>query len=158
MTWTKLSDDFGDDCWTLSDSAFRLHVEGLIWSNRKLLDLMIPKEDLPRFARGLEGIGELLEAEYWEDQGSHYLISHHGMYQRTRDAVVKQQRANQLNGRLGGQSQRTPRERFEPAHDGHRPSDLPSKSLGKSVSRSVDQPISRKDGTGDKGAKRSENA
>ncbi len=29
MTWTKLSDDFSDDCWTLSDQAFRLHTEGL---------------------------------------------------------------------------------------------------------------------------------
>ena len=34
MTWTKLSDDFGDDCWELSDAAYRLHVEGLLWSNR----------------------------------------------------------------------------------------------------------------------------
>jgi hypothetical protein len=42
MTWAKLSDDFTDDCWTLSDGAFRLHVEGLVWSNRKLLDLVIP--------------------------------------------------------------------------------------------------------------------
>ncbi|MGC7224587.1 hypothetical protein RBA13_22790, partial [Mycobacteroides abscessus subsp. massiliense] len=42
MTWTKLSDDYGDDCWRLSDAAFRTHTEGLCWSNRKLLDLVIP--------------------------------------------------------------------------------------------------------------------
>ena len=27
MTWTKLSDDFSDDCDQLSSDAFRLHVE-----------------------------------------------------------------------------------------------------------------------------------
>lgn len=26
MTWTKLSDDFSDDCWRLSDAAWRLHI------------------------------------------------------------------------------------------------------------------------------------
>jgi hypothetical protein len=31
MTWTKLSDDFSDDCWELSDAAVRLHMEGLVW-------------------------------------------------------------------------------------------------------------------------------
>ncbi len=50
MTWSKLSDDFPDDCWTLLDGAFRLHVEGLCWSNRKLLDCRIPNGHLRRFA------------------------------------------------------------------------------------------------------------
>ncbi len=38
MTWTKLGDEFGDECWTLSDAAYRLHVDGLVWSNRKGTD------------------------------------------------------------------------------------------------------------------------
>lgn len=40
MTWTKVSDDFTDECWTLSDEAFRLHIEGLTWSNRKRDELV----------------------------------------------------------------------------------------------------------------------
>lgn len=38
MTWTKLGDEFADECWTLTDAAFRLHTEGLLWSNRMLTD------------------------------------------------------------------------------------------------------------------------
>jgi hypothetical protein len=44
MTWTKLSDDFSDDCWQLSDAAYRLHVDGLNWSNRKLLNCLLSKD------------------------------------------------------------------------------------------------------------------
>jgi hypothetical protein len=29
MTWTKTGDEFADECWTLSDAAYRLHHEGL---------------------------------------------------------------------------------------------------------------------------------
>jgi hypothetical protein len=46
VTWTKLSDDFPDDCETLTVPARWLHVEGLCWSNRKLLDCRIPKKTL----------------------------------------------------------------------------------------------------------------
>ena len=38
MTWTKLGDEYGDQCWKLSDSAHRLHTEALVWSNRRHLD------------------------------------------------------------------------------------------------------------------------
>lgn len=109
MTWTKLSDDFTDDCWTLSDEAYRLHSEGLIWSNRKLLDLRIPKEDLRRFKR-YEAVQELLDTGFWLDGGTHYFIRHHAKYQRTREAVVKQQEVSQANGRKGGRPAGTPRE------------------------------------------------
>lgn len=109
MTWTKLSDDFTDDCWTLSDAAYRLHSDGLIWSNRKLLDLRIPKEDLQRFKR-YEAVQELLDVGYWSDGGTHYFIRHHAKYQRTREAVVKQQEVSQANGRKGGRPTGTPRE------------------------------------------------
>lgn len=102
MTWTRLSDDFSDDCWTLSDAAFRLHVEGLVWSNRKLLDCRIPKDDLRRFAKHPEAIEELLATGFWQDAGSHYLIRHHGMYQRSREQAVAIQERNQTNGAKGG--------------------------------------------------------
>lgn len=102
MTWTKLSDDFGDDCDTLSAPAFRLHVEGLCWSNRKLLDCRIPKSDLRRFAKDAGAVDELLATGWWSDLGSHYAIRHHATYQRTREQVLKQQEANAQNGRKGG--------------------------------------------------------
>ena len=43
MTWTKLGDEYGGECWELSDAAFRLHIEGLVWSNGKALDGRLAK-------------------------------------------------------------------------------------------------------------------
>lgn len=102
MTWTKLSDDFSDDCWQLSDAAWRLHVEGLIWSNRKLLDLVLPKGEVQRWAKNPDAATELVDCGWWKDEGGNYRIVHHGRYQRDRTAVVKQQEANRKNGRRGG--------------------------------------------------------
>jgi hypothetical protein len=110
VTWTKLSDDFSDDCWTLSDAAFRLHVDGLLWSNRKLLDLHLPKDDVPRFSKRPEAATELVAAEWWADRGDHYEIRHHAIYQRTRENVVKQQEVNAENGRKGGRPPKPARE------------------------------------------------
>lgn len=110
MTWTKLSDDYTDDCWTLSHAAYRLHTDGLIWSNRKLLDRVIPKEDLPRFAKSPDAIQELLDAGYWRDTGVAYVIRHHAQYQRDREAVINQQSTNRANGRKGGRPKGMPRE------------------------------------------------
>jgi hypothetical protein len=110
MTWTKLSDDFSDDCWTLSDAAYRLHVEGLNWSNRKLLDLRIPLDQVQRFAKHPEALQELLETEWWEVDGDDVVIRHHAVYQRSKDAVLKQQDANKANGGKGGRPLGPPRE------------------------------------------------
>jgi len=111
MTWTKFSDDFSDDCWTLSDAAFRLHVEGLVWSNRKLLDLELDKDEVRRWAKHPEAAEELLATGWWKDEGDHYLIVHHAAYQRDRDQVLAQQEANQKNGKKGGRPPGPPRER-----------------------------------------------
>lgn len=103
MTWTKLSDDFADDAWGLSDAAFRLHVEGLGWSNRKLLDLYIPADDLRRFAKHPEAVQQLLDAGFWEAvDGETYRIRHQAIYQRSRDSVIAMQERNVANGRNGG--------------------------------------------------------
>lgn len=107
MTWSKLSDDFADDCWTLSDEAFRLHVEGLCWSNRKLLDLVVTAEDLRRFAKHPEAVAELVSCGWWSVEGDGYVIRHHGAYQRTREQVLHLQDVATRNGRKGG---RPPRE------------------------------------------------
>jgi hypothetical protein len=114
MTWTKLSDDFTDDTETLSDAAVRLHVEGLVWSNKKLLDLRIPKTDLRRFAKSDAAIPELVAGEWWEDDGDHFIIRHHAAYQRLRAAVINQQAANKENRAKRGKATPPTREiRFE---------------------------------------------
>lgn len=110
MSWAKLSDDYSDDCWTLSDAAFRLHTEALVWSARKLLDCVIPKPDLRRFAKNIEALQELLDTGFWQEQGDNYVIRHHSMYQRLREDVVAQQEANKANGRKGGRPRRAGRE------------------------------------------------
>lgn len=102
MTWTKLSDDFSDDCWQLSDAAWRLHTEGLIWSNRKLLDLRLAKDEMRLWAKRPEAAEELVAAGWWRNDGDDYLIVHHGTYQRTREVTLKLQERNQRNGASGG--------------------------------------------------------
>lgn len=125
MTWTKLSDDYSDDCWTLSDAAFRLHTEALVWSNRKLLDCVIPADDLRRFAKNPEAAPELVDVGWWvlTDDGF-YVIRHHATYQRTREAVLNQQSANATNGAKGGRPRKPGRER----HGTPRPSETESLS------------------------------
>lgn len=101
MTWSKLSDDYSDDCWGLSDAAFRLHTEAIVWSNRKLLDLRIPRDDLRRF-KCPEAVQELLDHGFWTDFGSYFEILHHSDYQRSREAVLATQSRSRTNGSKGG--------------------------------------------------------
>lgn len=78
MTWTKLGDEFGDSAWELSDAAFRTHVDALLWSNRLLLDLVIPKRQLRRFAfseQAAEATAELVRTGWWKDTGDYWDIS-----------------------------------------------------------------------------------
>lgn len=129
MTWSKLSDDYSDDCWTLSDAAFRLHTEGLIWSNRKLLDCILPKDDLRRFAKRPDAVQELLDKGFWQEStdGTSYIIRHHAQYQRDREAVIAQQDANRTNGKKGGRPPGIPREQQ-------------TQWVSKSVTQSVKEP------------------
>lgn len=113
MTWSKFSDDYSDDCWTLSDAAFRLHTEGIVWSNRKLLDCRIPKDDLRRFAKRPEAVNELLAVGWWSDDVDAYYIRHHAAYQRTREQVLARQATNAANGRRGGRPPKPGREQSE---------------------------------------------
>lgn len=123
MTWTKLSDDYSDDCWTLSDAAFRLHTEALLWSNRKLLDCVIPKADLVRFSQRPDAAEELVAVGWWTEDGKFYVIRHHASYQRSRADVVKLQERNAANGAKGGRPKR--REAWNP-DDPHNPDGFPS--------------------------------
>lgn len=137
MTWTKLSDDFTDDTWTLSDAAYRLHSDGLVWSNRKLLDLHIPKDDVRRF-KTPEAIGELLDGGWWTIDGNHYVIVHHARYQRMREAVINQQTVNKENRAKRGQATPPARELGLPAKPTFKPSEEPShESLNDSTNEMV---------------------
>ncbi|MDT0353729.1 hypothetical protein [Pseudonocardia charpentierae] len=111
MTFAKLSDDFPDDCWNLSDAAYRLHSEGLVWSARKLLNCRVPVDDLRRFARRPEAVPELLAVGWWAQDGDVYVIRHHAQYQPTREEVLNRQAVNAANGRKGGRPRKPPRER-----------------------------------------------
>ena len=46
MTWTKTGDEFADECWTLSDAAYRLHL-------RVLLEQAAPGTDVEWAAEAL---------------------------------------------------------------------------------------------------------
>ncbi|MFH5821726.1 hypothetical protein [Georgenia sp. AZ-5] len=134
MTWTKLSDDFTDDCWTLSDAAFRMHAEALVWSNRKLLDLRIPKDDFVRAVRhpdDVDALDELLRDGLWRDDGDVYVILHQSQYQRTREAVIAQHEANVENGKKGGRPPKPRREQVADLREATKTQSL-SKSLGES--------------------------
>jgi hypothetical protein len=97
MTWTKLGDEYGDECWTLSDAAFRLHTEGLVWSNRKATDGQLAKDDMRRWATHPEAAEELASVGWWEDRGEHFQIVHHLGYQRTKDQIAHQSNVNAEN-------------------------------------------------------------
>lgn len=137
MTWTKLSDDFSDDCWQLSDAAWRLHVEGLIWSNRKLLDLVLRKDEVQRWAKNPAAATELVDCGWWVDNGDTYTIVHHGIYQRDREAVLKQQAANRRNGKRGGRRPGPAREQVTTMHAEEPPE-----------TDSLSDSLSERDGTG----------
>lgn len=131
MTWTKLGDEFGDECWTLTDTAFRLHVEGLCWCNRKMTDGRIEKDDMHRWAKHPGAAGELVSVGWWEDRQDHFKIVHHFGYQRTRAQIARQSIVNSQNGKKGGRPPRTAQ---------------PAKTH--SVSESVSESHSERDRTG----------
>jgi hypothetical protein len=111
VTWTKLSDDYSDECWDLSDAAFRLLTEMLLFSNRKLLDCVIPKDDMRRFAKRPDAITELVTGGWVTDEGAAYRVVFHSKYQATRESEIKRQNVARVNGSKGGRPPKPGRER-----------------------------------------------
>lgn len=84
MTWTKLSDDFADQCRDLSDAAFRTHVEGLLWTMRRETGGWLDERDIRRFAETFEpddAVKELVAHGWWSEEDHGYRIVHHMEHQ-----------------------------------------------------------------------------
>ena len=91
MTWTKISDDFSEQCADLSDAAFRTHVEGLIWSMKRESGGMITKRDVDRLAESEhahEAVAELVERRFWTQLDNGYQIEHHMEHQPEPDVIA----------------------------------------------------------------------
>jgi hypothetical protein len=73
---------------TPKSQAFRLHIQGLLWSNRMLLDGQLAKEDMSRWAHHPEAAPELVERVHLGGPRRHYQIIHHIGYQRTAKEVI----------------------------------------------------------------------
>lgn len=95
MTWTKLGDEFGDEARDLTDAELRTHIEALGWSNRRGLDLHIPKRDLNRFAESEqagEAVTGLLVKGWWEERGDDWYVGVKFPEWQLERAVVEQRR------------------------------------------------------------------
>lgn len=92
MTWTKLSDDFADDCANLSDAAFRTHVEALIWTMRRETGGYLTIRDVRRCAESPHAemaVTELVNVGWWTVEAQGYLIRHHMEHQPEPDLIAK---------------------------------------------------------------------
>lgn len=95
MSWTKLGDEFSDEAQDLSSDAFRTHVEALLWSNRRLLDLVIPKRDLKRFAESPDpgaAAEELVAAGWWQDAVDSWYVGVHFAEWQQESVVIEHKR------------------------------------------------------------------
>lgn len=112
MTWTKLGDEFADETSDLSSDAFRLHVEALIWSNKKLADLIVPKRKLPRLTavdHPYDTAEELIVSGWWQDVGDSYYIGCRFADWQVERSVIEHQRSQAV--------ERTRRHRMRRAGD-----------------------------------------
>lgn len=92
MTWTKLSDDFSDQCHALSDAAFRTHVEALVWIMRRETGGYIDAREVKRFAESPHAeaaVDELVSVGWWSFERQGYRVHHHMEHQPEPDVIAK---------------------------------------------------------------------
>jgi hypothetical protein len=94
MTWTKLGDEFADECARvgLSDAAFRTHVEGLSWTMRRETAGYLDKIDMRKAietTNAASAVAELLAVGFWEQTEHGYLVHHHMEHQPEPDLLAK---------------------------------------------------------------------
>jgi hypothetical protein len=128
MTWTRLSDDFTlrPAVLGLSDTAFRLHIEALVFCNQQLTDGVFPALLTSRWtdSNSLNDIvSELVIADLWTADGDNFLIRDWASEQETRASVEARRRE-------GGARQARSRERYKLHSRGDHTSCLPSMCRG----------------------------
>lgn len=103
MTWTKLDDEFDEDTADLSDAAFRLHVNAIVRSNRRLLDGRIPKVIVGSLVPKLRpaAIAELVAGGWWRDEGTAYQLLRGLQDQPTSTEVEAQRKVETLRKAVG---------------------------------------------------------
>jgi hypothetical protein len=99
MPLTSLGREMLDEAAALSDAAWRLHVEALIISSTRLLDLEVPKRTLERQSETHgdlpPAIAELIAAGWWEDRGDTWYIGvRFGQWQRSTTQVERKRRTD----------------------------------------------------------------
>jgi Recombination endonuclease VII len=100
---TRLGDDFAYEARNLTDAEFRTHVESLVWSNSRGLDLLVPKRDLKRFAyspdAGTAADG-LVGKGWWADRDECWYVGlRFPEWQLERAAVEQRREAGALYAR-----------------------------------------------------------
>ena len=92
MTWTKLSDDYTDQCAQLSDAAFRTHTEGLVWVMRRETGGYLSRRDVLRLAESKHAemaVTELVSVGWWTIENDGYRIVHHMEHQPEPDLIER---------------------------------------------------------------------
>jgi hypothetical protein len=94
VTWTKLSDDFTDDCARagLSDSAVRTHVEGLVWTMRRESAGFLDHRDIRKAIEtnnSAAAIAELIAVGFWQRLEHGWQIVHHMEHQPEPDLIAR---------------------------------------------------------------------
>lgn len=106
MTWTKLPDDYGQSSpvVSLSDNAYRLYTQGLVYCNRHLTDGYIVTAAVGTLMTrvGPKSAGELIAAQLWRREPGGYLVVHFLDNQFLKAEVEQRRRERSAAGRLGG--------------------------------------------------------
>jgi hypothetical protein len=98
MGWVRLDDNFADHpkVIALSDTAFRLFVTGLCYSNRHLTDGLVPYQMVSAWVgdNPMKPSDELEDQNLWERVDKGFLIRSYDEYQPTRDSVEAKRQQN----------------------------------------------------------------
>ena len=154
MTWLKLSDDFSDECdrARLSDTAFRVHVEGLGYVMRKETGGHIDRLGIRRaitIPEPAEAITELVTAGFWRGDGDgQWVIVHHMIYQPDPDELAADRAKAAERQR---RSRRRRRGMTDSAQSSHTVTNAMTNSMSHAMTDGVSHTVSHgelRDGTG----------